>query len=115
MITIFQINLSDEEIDAINAGEFSPRYEAVRDTMTGYKWLKEKGLLESVQQFYRPAIVVDTDSLETAFHLTNMWNDEKRVDRIESCKSTSVGDIAVEDNGRVSICDIFGWKTLEAA
>lgn len=83
--------------------------------MMGYKWLEEKGIIESVQQFYRPAMIVDTDDLEEAFSLTNIWDQPERVERLERGGSTSVGDIAVEDNGRVSICDLFGWKTLEAA
>ena len=115
MITIFQINLSDQEIDAVNAGEEAPRWNARRDALMGYKWLEEKGIMESVQQYYRPALVVDTDDLEEAFALTNLWDQLDRVERLERGGSTSVGDIAVEDNGRVSICDNFGWKTLEAA
>ena len=115
MITIFQINLSDQEIDDVNAGEEAPRWEARRDAMMGYKWLEEKGILDTVQQYYRPALVVDTDDLEEAFALTNLWDQLDRVERLERGGSTSVGDIAVEDSGRVSICDNFGWKTLEAA
>ena len=98
MITIFQINLSDEEIDAVNAGEFVARWVARRDAMMGFKWLEEKGILESVQQFYRPALIVDTDDLEEAFHLTNIWDDLDRVERLEAGGSTSVGDIAVTDD-----------------
>ena len=85
------------------------------ENLTGYKWLEEKGILDTVLQYYRPALVVDTDDLEEAFALTNLWDQLDRVERIERGGSTSVGDIAVEDNGRVSICDNFGWKTLEAA
>ena len=77
-----------------------------------FKWLEKKGLLESVQQFYRPVLRVDTDDLEEAFRLTNIWDSPERVERLERGGSTSVGDIAVTEDGDVFMCDSFGWRNI---
>lgn len=115
MITLFQINLSDEEIDAVNAGNFVPAYNARRDAGMGYKFVESKGVLEAALGFYEPTMVVDANDLEELFELTNLWAQPSRVDRIVPSHSTSVGDIAVTDEGKVFFCDNFGWQEVEAA
>lgn len=106
MITIYQIQMSDSQIDAFNAGHSVPSIEAKRILMFG-----SKKFTPDMLQYFTAVAKVDTDDLEYAFELTNLWNDESKVTRLERMSSTSVGDIFMKD-GRYFMVDSFGFKEL---
>lgn len=110
MITIYQIQLTNEQIDTINAhGHDSvPAQKAKLDVMFGSEGFKVENL-----KYYTMTMTVDTTELEEAFELTNLWNDKSRVVRHGVRQSSSsVGDIFGKD-GRYYMVDRFGFTELK--
>jgi hypothetical protein len=58
---------------------------------------------------------VEADNIEKVFELTNSihcyWGDNDNVDEVgkKNKRSTSVGDIIADENGKKYICESFGW------
>lgn len=107
MITIFQIPLTNEQVDAFNAGKSVPSIEAKRKLMFGASKFEIPML-----QYFTEVARVDTDDLEKAFELTNLWEDESKIVRKAPMSSTSVGDIFGKD-GRYYMVDSFGFTELK--
>jgi hypothetical protein len=108
MITVYQINLTDEQIDSINLIGFDAVPEGhARITMQlgARKWKDE------FAKFYTPVYEVDTDDLDDAFEITNLWENMDRVTRLKRGSSSSVGDIFVKD-GNCYIVDNFGFVNV---
>jgi len=109
MITIYQIQLTDEQIDRVNAyGHDSvPAQKARMNVMFG-----AKNFQHSDFQYYTPTMSVNTDDLEEAFELTNLWNDKTRVNRFGLRQSSSsVGDI-FRKGDQFYMVDSFGFTRL---
>jgi hypothetical protein len=108
MITIYQIRLTNEEINKANAEGFRavPKVEAKTWMGIGArKWMADYA------KYYEPVCEVDTDDLEVAFEATNLWEMPELTKRLGRCSSSSVGDIFVKD-GDCYIVDSFGFKQL---
>ena len=107
MITIYQIRLTDSDINSVNNNGWGsvPAASARADMMLGaYKWKEE------YMKYYTPVYEVDTDDLEQAFESTNLWEDNK-VRRLAKGTSSSVGDIFVKD-GTYYLVDSFGFTNI---
>lgn len=111
MITIYQIHLTNEEINRANREGFEavPAVLAKNRMMRGFNHSK---FSEDYLQFYRPTYEVDTDDLNVAFEATNLWEGYK-VRRLARGSSSSVGDIFVKD-GDCYIVDNFGFVAVGA-
>lgn len=98
MITIYQINtqIGQNAIDAkcklmFGSEDFTP----------------------DMLQYFTPVYEVETDDLEVAFELTNLWNNGHLVRALPGTRghSSSVGDIFSKD-GRFYMVDDFGFAEL---
>lgn len=108
MITIYQIRLSNSDIVAVNARGWGavPKATARADMMLGArKWNEE------FTKYYEATYEVDTDDLDEAFEITNLWNEDYKVTRLARGSSSSVGDIFVKD-GNCHIVDNFGFANI---
>jgi hypothetical protein len=108
MIKIYQIKLSDSDINIANRDGFDavPTVAARTRMMMGAgKWKNEYAPL------YTPVYEVDTDDLDEAFEFTNLWNADHLVTRLRRGSSSSVGDIFVKD-GDCYIVDNFGFVNV---
>ena len=105
MIKVYQIQLSDAEIAAVNNGETSDRIKAYFDRSF------ERTFKEENFQYYDHVANVATDDMEEAFQLMNLWDDESKIERLGRCSSMSVGDI-LECNGERFRCASFGFTAL---
>jgi hypothetical protein len=105
MIKVYQIALTDAEIDMINSGETSDRIKAYFDRSFEGKFKAENF------QYYTHVATVDTRDMEKAFEYMNLWNSDKvqKITRLVS--SMSVGDI-LESNGQLYYCASFGFELL---
>jgi hypothetical protein len=105
MIKVYQIALTDAEIDMINSGETSDRIKAYFDRSFEGKFKAENF------QYYTHVATVDTRDMEKAFEYMNLWNSDKvqKITRVVS--SMSVGDI-LEYNGQLYYCASFGFELL---
>jgi len=85
-----------------------PAQKAKLDVMFGAKGFKPENL-----QYYTETMRIDTNDLEEAFELTNLWNDESRVERVGPRQSsTSVGDIFAKED-RFYMVDKFGFAEIQ--
>ncbi len=105
MINVYQIQLTDAEIAAVNNGETSDRIKAYFDRSF------ERTFKASNFQYYDHVANVDTNDMEEAFELMNLWNDESKVERLGPCSSMSVGDI-LDVDGKLFRCASFGFEVI---
>lgn len=105
MIKVYQIALTDAEIDMINSGETSDRIKAYFDRSFEGKFKAENF------QYYTHVATVDTRDMEKAFEYMNLWNSDKVQKITRAVSSMSVGDI-LESNGQLYYCASFGFELL---
>jgi hypothetical protein len=111
MIRIYQIQLTNEEIDQVNLkGCFSAVPAALVKTRMGMGFNHSK-FSEDYIQYYRPVYEVDTNDLDVAFEATNLWEGTS-VRCLSRGSSSSVGDIFVNDEGDCFIVDNFGFVAV---
>jgi hypothetical protein len=109
MIKVYQIQLTDAEIAMANNGETSDRIQAYFDRSFDTKFKAEN------IQYYTHVANVDTNDMEEAFKLMNLWDvyrDNDRVEKLGPCSSMSVGDILVLECGWIYRCASFGFDTI---
>ncbi len=105
MIKVYQIQLTDAEIAAVNDGETSDRIKAYFDRSF------ERTFKAENFQYYDHVANVVTDDMEDAFRLMNLWDDESKVERLGPCSSMSVGDI-LEVDGALFRCSSYGFTAI---
>ena len=108
MITVYQIHVNDEDIDAVNREGFNavPKVAAkIRMSIDASKWKHDE-----YPKYYEATYEVDTDDLDVAFEATNLWEGYS-VKRLKRGSSSSVGDIFVK-NGDCYIVDTFGFVAI---
>jgi hypothetical protein len=107
MITVYQIQFNATDADRYNEGCEVQAIEAKRKLMFG-----AKNFDSSMLKFFNEAFAVYTDDLEHAFMLTNLFNDQTKIDVLgDNPTSTSVGDI-FRMNERFYMVDTFGFEEL---
>lgn len=107
MITIYQIQPSINDVDNYNAGKEVKALDARRKMIFGADKFDT-----SMLEYYSEAFAVYTDDLEEAFQLTNLFNDQTKIDVLgDNPTSSSVGDI-FRLNERFYVVDNFGFKEL---
>jgi len=107
MIKVYQIRLTDAEVDAINRDESFPKAKAFFDRSFDRLFKAENF------QFYTHVATVATDNMEEAFRAMNLWDDAALVERLGPCSSMSVGDI-LEVDGELFRCASFGFDKIAA-
>ena len=105
MIKVYQIQLTDAEIAAVNNGETSDRIKAYFDRSF------ERTFKAENIQYYTHVANVDTNDMEEAFALMNLWEDESKVEKLGPCSSMSVGDI-LDVDGTLFRCASFGFEAI---
>lgn len=105
MINVYQIQLTDAEIAAVNDGETSDRIKAYFDRSFESTFKVENF------QYYTHVANVDTNDMEEAFELMNLWEDESKVEKLGPCSSMSVGDI-LDLDGKLFRCASFGFEAI---
>lgn len=107
MITIYQIQLTSDQVDAVNNGTTVPAFDAKVNVMMGSDRFKHDDF-----KFYTETVSVDTDDLEEAFEATNLWNRDDITKRLtDKVSSASVGDI-FQKGDRFYMVDNFGFKAI---
>lgn len=109
MIKVYQIQLTKEQIAAVNAKETVPAYEAKMQTQFfGADKFESKNF-----NHYSIAFEIHTDDKDIAFEVTNLWNNQFIVDVIgDRTTSTSVGDIMENDDGKFFMVSNFGFQEV---
>lgn len=111
MIKVYQFQLTDAEINAINSGEESEKFTAY------FGRSFERTFKPEFFQYYTHVANVDVDGFEQAFCAMNLWEDDENFDRVEKlgrCSSMSVGDIVADHDGTLYRCASFGFTKITA-
>lgn len=121
---ILQIRVTDAEIDLINeTGDFNavPKFAAKRDL----DFAEMKGTTIEVlakeyfdKGYYTHVANIEGSDLEHVFQISNLGNEEDRVERLDRMHSLSVGDLVIDGNDIVWVVANFGFEEvceLEAA
>ena len=112
MIKVYQIQLTDAEVAAVNNGETSDRIKAYFDRSFEGTFKAENF------QYYTHVANVNTNDMEEAFTAMNLWDEGplgalvERVDWDRRCSSMSVGDILEMEDGTKFRCASFGFTAL---
>ena len=107
MIKVYQIQLTDAELDAFNRGARSEKSKAYLSRMF------DGTLKPEIFQFYDHVANVYAADMDDAYRLMNLWEDEALVERLGPCSSMSVGDILeLEDGSKYRVAS-FGFAALE--
>ena len=109
MITIYQIQLTNDQIDAVNAGQKVEAFDIKNRMAFGFDSSK---FSEDYLKHYKKGWVVDTDDVEEAFAIANGMGDRYKAQRFGRPHSASVGDIFVNEEGDCFICDTFGFVAV---
>ena len=108
MIKVFQIQLTNEEVDIINSdGEYTPKIKAFfgREFISTFD--------AAIFQYYTHVANVDTNDMEEAFKAMNLWDDAAEVQKVAPWSSSmSVGDILELENGERYRCASFGFERI---
>jgi len=106
MIKVYQIQLTDAEITAVNNGETSDRIKAYFDRSF------ERTFKAENFQYYTHVANVDTNDMEEAFAAMNLW-EGATVEKLGPCSSMSVGDI-LDVDGKLFRCASVGFDEIKA-
>ena len=108
MIKVYQIQLTDAEIAAVNNGETSDRIKAYFDRSFEGTFKAENF------KYYTHVANVDLDNMENAFEAMNLWEESiyfEDIFKLAPCSSMSVGDI-LDVNGTLFRCASFGFDAI---
>jgi len=105
MIKVYQIHLTDADINAINGSQHTEKTKAYFDRMFDHTFK-----VENIKHYTHVANV-HTDDMEEAFKLMNLWEDESKVEKFGPCYSMSVGDL-LEVDGKFYRCASFGFDAI---
>jgi len=120
---IFQINLTDDEIDTINAAgdhDAVPKNKLRLDIMTISMLKHEMSFGKSVghlvkeafeKGYYEHVSNITADSLEGVFHVGNM-GPEENIERFLPMHSLSVGDVVEDAEGVRHVVASFGFEEI---
>ena len=105
---VFQINLSNAQIDEINTAKERPAY------YEKYLNTTFRPTAESIQvasDMYRLVAEIEAKSLGQVFDIGNI-GPEEQIRRIAPMHSVSVGDIIVDETGRAKFVAPMGFESV---
>lgn len=107
---IRQINLTDEQINEVNAanGVYPKFYSKYLNTT--FRPTAD-AILDAIDM-YETVAYIEADSLEGVFNIGNM-GPESSIERIRRMHSLSVGDIVIDEDGKWFFVDSFGFGEIE--
>lgn len=107
MIKVYQIQLTEAEVVALNRGEENDKFKAYFSRMFDGTFKPE------IFEHYTHVANVDVEDMEEAFAAMNLWDEaEYRIEKFGPCSSMSVGDILeLEDGSRHRVAS-WGFTAL---
>ena len=110
---IFQIKLTDAEVDLINEkGHDSVHKQSLKLDMNLRKNDTGRIAADAFNRgYYTHVSNITADSLEGVFHVGNV-GPEENIERISPMHSLSVGDIVEDGSGAMSVVAGYGFKDV---
>lgn len=101
------LNTYSNEINKLGWGGAIEKYPAVEAHFAASFGADKFSL--SYLEYYTLVAEIKTDNMEEAFHAHNM-RDESKITRYGRQHSMSVGDLLVDENNNIYMCDRFGFS-----
>ncbi|CAB4142631.1 hypothetical protein UFOVP447_21 [uncultured Caudovirales phage] len=113
MIKVYQIQLTDAEIDMINNSDVAytnPKIKAY------FERLYETTFKAENFEHYTHVANVYTDDMDIAYREMNLWEDVNMVETFtdRNCSSMSIGDILEMEDGSLHRVSTWGFTALPA-
>jgi len=113
---ILQIRITDAEEDLINeTGDYRavPKFKAQMDM----RFPRANGIVTMAAEAYEAGYYdhvanITASDLQHVFEISNLGNQEDRVERLERMHSVSVGDIIIDENNIVWVVANFGFEEV---
>ena len=106
--SIYQINLTDEQIDEINSSDVLPDYYVRRCATT---LSPSVAAIEAASDLYEKVAVIEADDLNGVFQIGNI-GPEENIERIKGMHSISVGDVIEDEDGIKCFVASFGFGVI---
>lgn len=107
MIKVYQIQLTNAEVDALNSGEEFAKGKAFLSRSFDRTFKAENF------EHYTHVANVYTNDMEEAFRAMNLWDDHEGLVVTQGiCSSMSVGDILEMEDGSKFRCASWGFKAI---
>lgn len=101
---VYQIILSENIIEAVNAGEDDAKFNAYRKAL-----LNADNVNEDLFEYYSHVANVEAESPAEVFDIMHHGYNSHIELIIDDYKSMSVGDLIIDENGDVVVVDGQGW------
>ena len=109
---VYQIQLTDAEIDMVNEG-VQVRKHVLKTHMFG-KSVMPSATKAMYLGYYDHVLTVDAKNLEDVFYIGNFM-DDRNLDKVRvhgTFSSVSVGDVIVDENDHAFVVDTYGFQML---
>jgi hypothetical protein len=108
--SVYQIQMTREIADKVNAGETVPAFEARNKMNLDFAGHKIGGLADEALTagFYTHVANIEADSANDVFEIGNM-GPESAITRFSQMHSLSVGDLIVDEEGQVIVVAPVGF------
>ena len=116
---INQIKLTEVEVDLINSlkdGESFDKWTAhLKASVSSHRTedkTREQANKSLADGFYTHVANITADSLDHVFEISNLQQEEDKVERLHPMRSVSVGDIIRDENGISSVVCNWGFVQI---
>jgi hypothetical protein len=113
IFTVWQIQYSDADIEAINAGETNPKREAKTEMNFDFSGKNISGIADQAltDGLYTHVSDIRAETPEHCFEIGNI-GPESAITRFSRMSSLSVGDIIVDVEGNVLVVANYGFVAI---
>ena len=114
--TVFQIEVPREQYGEVNRLGWGALDNPGMEQLRAKQALQLEGYEDYepwMRKYFKPVAIVEAESLDHVFELTNLWNDQEKVDRLRDLHSTSVGDMILDGvTGKFWMVDGCGFSEV---
>ena len=113
IFTVWQIQYSDADIEAINAGETNPKREAKTEMNFDFSGKNISGIADQAltDDLYTHVSDIRAETPDHCFEIGNI-GPESAITRFSRMSSLSVGDIIVDVEGNVLVVANYGFVAI---
>ena len=107
---LYQIQLTNEIVDAVNAGETVPAYEMKQSMTMDFRGTNIGNLAGDAfaEEYYTHVSTITAEDFNQVFEIGNI-GPESNIERFSRMASISVGDIIVDDEGTMVVVAPTGF------
>lgn len=113
---VFQILLTNEQRDAVNAGEYVPAFNIRNQLSMDFEGKNTSEIASKAfnENVYTHVSNIEATDLNNCFEVGNI-GPESKIERFERMHSLSVGDVLVAEDGSINAIASIGFVTIVRA